>query len=263
MKAIADENISMIDKYAKALAAAQSETMKLQNLLENVKTTKFENPAGAAFYNGLTQAQIDLEKFKERGGFRLKWDASEYYRGLTQGEIDLEKFKEKGGFRLKWNATDYYIGLTQGEIDLEKFKEKGLFRLKWSATDYYSGLTNSEILLEKLKEKGMFRLTWDATDFYRGLTAAQITWERWKESGYKGPKPGSPIPTDSNVSSFADVPVIVPGSTQNTNSNSSNIVVNINAGVVGSEDVIIMAVQNALNELTRRGNSITYAGAIS
>ena len=251
MKAIADENISLIDKYTKALAAAQAETKKLQNVLENVKTTKFENPAGTAFYNGLTQAEIDLEKFKERGGFRLKWDASDYYRGLTQGEIDLEKFKEKGGFRLKMNATDYYAGLTQSEIDLEKFKEKGGFRLKMDATNYYAGLTQSEIELERFKESGQFRLTWDATDFYRGMTAAQITWERWKESGYTGGRPGSPAPT-SNMSNFSNVSSLPSNSTQNTNSNMINNVFNINTGI-GDPNAIAEAVNQVLQDAVDRG----------
>jgi hypothetical protein len=251
MKAIGDENISLIDKYTKALAAAQAETKNLQNVLDNVKNTKFENPAGSVFYKGLTQAQIDLEKFKESGGFRLKWDASEYYRGLTQGEIDLEKFKEKGGFRLKWDATDYYRGLTQSEIDLEKLKEKGMFRLKWDANDYYRGMTQSEIQLEQLKESGVFRLTWDATDFYRGMTAAQITWERWKESGYTGGKPASPasLSSLSNLSNMSSLPS---NSTQNTNSNSINNVFNINTGI-GDPNAIAEAIDQVIQDAVNRG----------
>lgn len=282
MKAIADENISLIDKYTKALAAAQSETKNLQNVLDSVKITKFENPAGSVFYRGLTQAQIDLEKFKESGGFRLKWDGSEYYKGLTQGEIDLEKFKEKGGFRLKWNATDYYYGLSESEYELEKFKERGLFRLNWDANDYYSGLTQSEIDLEKFKEKGgfrlgwdandyyyglsqseielerfkesgQFRLTWDATDFYNGMTAAEITWERWKESGYTGGKPASPA-SISNLSNFSNMSSLPSNSTQNTNSNSMNNVFNININTgIGDPNAIAEAVDQVLQDAVNRG----------
>jgi len=41
------------------------------------------------------------------------------------------------------------------------------------------------------------------------------------------------------------------------------IVVNVNAGAVGDENIIVDAVQNALNEIARRGYLTTYAGAIS
>ena len=128
MKAIADENITMIDKYTKALADAQLKTKELQALLDKVNGTKLANPAGEIFYAGMTQAQITLENFKESGGFRLKWDATDYYRGLSASEIALEKFKESGAFRLKFDATDFYAGLSKAQIDLEKFKESGGFR---------------------------------------------------------------------------------------------------------------------------------------
>jgi hypothetical protein len=157
MKAIADENITMIEKYTKALADAQIKTKELQVLLDKINATKLGNPAGEIFYKGMTAAQIALEMFQESGGFRLRWDATDYYAGLTQAEINLEKFKEKGGFRLKWDATDYYAGLTNSEIALEKFKESGGFRLKWDATDFYAGLSEAEIALEKFKESGGFR----------------------------------------------------------------------------------------------------------
>jgi len=39
--------------------------------------------------------------------------------------------------------------------------------------------------------------------------------------------------------------------------------ITVNAGVVGSENIIVDAVQNALNEIARRGYSTTYAGAIA
>lgn len=41
------------------------------------------------------------------------------------------------------------------------------------------------------------------------------------------------------------------------------VVVNVNAGVVGSEETITQAVQDALNEISRRGYLTTYAGAIA
>ena len=39
--------------------------------------------------------------------------------------------------------------------------------------------------------------------------------------------------------------------------------ITVNAGVVGSENIIVDAVQNALNEIARRGYTTTYAGAIA
>jgi hypothetical protein len=41
-----------------------------------------------------------------------------------------------------------------------------------------------------------------------------------------------------------------------------NITVNVNAGAVGDENIIVDAVQNALNEIARRGYLTTYAGAL-
>jgi hypothetical protein len=41
------------------------------------------------------------------------------------------------------------------------------------------------------------------------------------------------------------------------------VVVNVNAGAIGDENTIVDAVQNALNEIARRGYTTTYAGAIS
>jgi hypothetical protein len=41
------------------------------------------------------------------------------------------------------------------------------------------------------------------------------------------------------------------------------VVVNVNAGAIGDENTIVDAVQNALNEIARRGYTTTYAGAIA
>jgi hypothetical protein len=41
------------------------------------------------------------------------------------------------------------------------------------------------------------------------------------------------------------------------------VIVNVNAGAVGDENIIVDAVQNALNEIARRGYTTTYAGAIA
>jgi len=51
--------------------------------------------------------------------------------------------------------------------------------------------------------------------------------------------------------------------TQNKDRNYTNNVINISAGVVGDENIIVDAVQNALNEIARRGYLTTYAGAIA
>ena len=50
---------------------------------------------------------------------------------------------------------------------------------------------------------------------------------------------------------------------QNRDRNYTNNVINVNAAVVGDENVIVDAVQNALNEIARRGYLTTYAGAIA
>jgi hypothetical protein len=50
---------------------------------------------------------------------------------------------------------------------------------------------------------------------------------------------------------------------QNADRNYTNNVINVNAGVIGDENIIVDAVQNALNEIARRGYLTTYAGAIA
>jgi hypothetical protein len=50
---------------------------------------------------------------------------------------------------------------------------------------------------------------------------------------------------------------------QNKDRNYTNNVINVTAGVIGDENIIVDAVQNALNEIARRGYLTTYAGAIS
>jgi hypothetical protein len=50
---------------------------------------------------------------------------------------------------------------------------------------------------------------------------------------------------------------------QNRDRNYTNNVINVNAGVIGDENIIVDAVQTALNEIARRGYLTTYAGAIA
>jgi hypothetical protein len=51
--------------------------------------------------------------------------------------------------------------------------------------------------------------------------------------------------------------------TQNPDRNYYNYVININAGVIADPNGFVDIVQNALNEIARRGYSSTYAGAIA
>jgi hypothetical protein len=50
---------------------------------------------------------------------------------------------------------------------------------------------------------------------------------------------------------------------QNKDRNYDNFVININAGVIADPNAFVDIVQNALNEIARRGYSSTYAGAIA
>ena len=50
---------------------------------------------------------------------------------------------------------------------------------------------------------------------------------------------------------------------QNADRNYDNYVITINAGVIAAPEAFVDIVQNALNEIARRGNSTTYAGAIA
>ena len=49
---------------------------------------------------------------------------------------------------------------------------------------------------------------------------------------------------------------------QQRDRNYTNNVINVSAGVIGDENIIVDAVQNALNEIARRGYLTTYAGAL-
>jgi hypothetical protein len=46
-------------------------------------------------------------------------------------------------------------------------------------------------------------------------------------------------------------------------SDAGTVIVNVNAGAIGDENIIVDAVQNAMNEIARRGYLTTYAGAIA
>jgi hypothetical protein len=50
--------------------------------------------------------------------------------------------------------------------------------------------------------------------------------------------------------------------TQNKDRNFDTINITVNAGAVGDENIIVDAVQNAMNEIARRGYLTTYAGAL-
>jgi len=103
MKAINAENLDDIDKYTKALDAAQAKTKELQALLDAISKNKLGNIVSADFYKGMSEAEIALEKFKESGKFRIAGIGNpvtpDFYRGLSEAMIALEKFKESGGFR--------------------------------------------------------------------------------------------------------------------------------------------------------------------
>jgi hypothetical protein len=60
-----------------------------------------------------------------------------------------------------------------------------------------------------------------------------------------------------------NVPGVDFNPTQNKDRNYTNNVINVSAGVIGDENIIVDAVQNALNEIARRGYLTTYAGAIA
>jgi hypothetical protein len=104
MKAIAAENLDDIDKYTKALDAAQAKTKELQTLLNAMSSNKLGNVVSSEFYKGMSEAEIALEKFKESGKFRIAGIGNpvtaDFYRGLSDAMIALERFREAGGFRL-------------------------------------------------------------------------------------------------------------------------------------------------------------------
>jgi len=104
MKAINAENLDDIDKYTKALDAAQAKTKELQALLDAIAKNKIGNVVSADFYKGMSEAEIALEKFKESGKFRIAGIGNpvtaDFYRGLSDAMIALERFREAGGFRL-------------------------------------------------------------------------------------------------------------------------------------------------------------------
>ena len=253
MKAIADENVEMIDKYTKALADAQAKTKELQTLLDKVKSTKIENPVGSAFYAGMSAAEITLENFKEGGGFRLKWDATDYYKGLSQSQSDLEKFKEKGGFRLGFDGTDFYAGLAAAAAALaELAAANAALNLGGGADALYDQAVAAAAAAAAALAAANAAAAALAADGSAGLADS---------TGADG-SAGDGIQFMS-MGTNTNVPGLNYNPSQNADQNYTNNVINISAGVVGSEDVIVNAVQNALNELARRGNSITYAGAIS
>ena len=71
--------------------------------------------------------------------------------------------------------------------------------------------------------------------------------------------------TGSTITSMGNIPIASPGSIQSGNryaAQAANYYVTVNAGVVGSEQTIVSAVQDALQTLNRRGDSLNTAGAL-
>jgi hypothetical protein len=62
MKAIADENMTDIEKYQKALEVAQTKTKELNELLTSIKTMEIKDPFGAWSVDPLTAAINNLTK---------------------------------------------------------------------------------------------------------------------------------------------------------------------------------------------------------
>jgi hypothetical protein len=60
MKAIEDENITLIDKYTKALDAAQKKTKELQGTLDGIKGSTFASPFGSLI-SGADAAKLSIE----------------------------------------------------------------------------------------------------------------------------------------------------------------------------------------------------------
>ena len=108
-------------------------------------------------------------------------------------------------------------------------------------------------------------LTKSTADLFAEL---QADTEWWQKNGdtFEGFTPFVGAKITSNGGAATSMPSTVGLGTSGTGRQipvEANYTVNVNAGIVGSEDVIVDAVQNALNEIARRGYTTTYAGAIS
>jgi hypothetical protein len=108
-------------------------------------------------------------------------------------------------------------------------------------------------------------LSKSTADLFAELKSDTDWWQRNGDT-FEGFTPFVGMKIDSNGGASTSMPSTVGLGTSGTGRQipvEANYTVNVNAGVVGSEDVIVDAVQNALNEIARRGYTTTYAGAIA
>jgi hypothetical protein len=108
-------------------------------------------------------------------------------------------------------------------------------------------------------------LSKSTADLFAELKSDTDWWQRNGDT-FEGFTPFVGMKIDSNGGTSTSMPSTVGLGTTGTGRQipiEANYTVNVNAGVIGSEDVIVDAVQNALNEISRRGYTTTYAGAIA
>lgn len=117
MKAIEDENITMIDKYTKALDDAQKKTKELQTLLDGVNATKMNNP----FANWDLMSVED--QFKSLNTYLAGFTGNIATAFSTLGDSQKNLFN--GFVPLIGAITSVSAGMSDAQLSLEKLREAG------------------------------------------------------------------------------------------------------------------------------------------
>ena len=157
-------------------------------------------------------------------------------------------------------SADFYKGMTDAQIALEKFKESGGFRIAGIGSpitpDFYRGLNEAMIALEKFKESGGFRLAG---------TGSQSTVIGNGAGGFTDSQNAARLKAEADAAAQAIADAVAAALKKIADAAAGNgtptVIVNTGASMA-DENTIVDAVQAALNEIARRGNLTTYAGAL-
>jgi hypothetical protein len=157
-------------------------------------------------------------------------------------------------------SADFYKGMTDAQIALEKFKESGGFRIAGIGSpitpDFYRGLNEAMIALEKFKESGGFRLAG---------TGSQSTVIGNGAGGFTDSQNAARLKAEADAAAQAIADAMAAALKKIADAAAGNgtptVIVNTGASMA-DENTIVDAVQAALNEIARRGNLTTYAGAL-
>ena len=265
---------------AEIAAAAAAKKQRDEMLAATKKATKAQQDL---LKISKAKAIFDIQKIQIEAALKGKISNEERIRLLLMKAIENENIDDIAKYTKALDEAQAKTKVLQDLLDAIGKNRVG----NVISADFYKGMTDAQIALEKFKESGGFRIAGIGNpitpDFYRGLSDAMIALEKFKEAGgfrLAGTGPQSAVPsngaggfTDSQnaarlaaeaeaaAKAIADALAAALKKIADANNGSPTVVVNTGPSMA-DENTIVDAVQAALNEIARRGNLTTYAGAL-